>query len=97
MTVPEYGGGFDDQGAKKTAQEADRNGATTRTGSYAQCVLDDMRAQSEGKRNGFCTFRKSANVGPGSGCELRYVQRHFVNVSALERVTLRIARCDFCK
>ena len=53
VTVPEYGGGLDDQGAKKTAQDADRNGATTRTGSYAQCVLEDMRAQSDGKRNRF--------------------------------------------
>ena len=71
----------DDQSA---AQEVARDTPTTRTRSYAHCVLEDMGA-------------KDAFVGPETGCATCYARRHFLNMSALNRIMLIKSFCLFCK
>ena len=85
------------QGGWDAAQEAGRNGAATRTRSYAHCGLEDMSANNEGKRNIFLTFAQGAIFCPGSGRAKRYAQQDILNMSALERTMLSMARCEVCK
>ena len=56
-----------------------------------------MSANNDGKRNIFCTFAKGTIFGPESGRAKRYAQRDILNMSALERIMLYMARSEFCK
>ena len=92
---PEFLAGLGGPGGSRAAPKAGRKGSTRRAIRYAQCVLEDMGAKCEGKRNIFGTAAKRANVAHESGREIRYAQRCFVNVSALERTMLPMTRSTF--
>ena len=51
--VPDVWAGLGGLSGQTAAQEARRNGAAAREKLYADCVLEDKRAQSDGKRNIF--------------------------------------------
>ena len=95
--IQQFGAGLGGQGSQDAAQEAGGSGAATRTRSYAHCGLEDMSANNEGKHNIFSTFAKAAIFGPESGRAKRYAQRDILNMSALERIMLSMARSEFCK
>ena len=52
-STPDRAAGSGSQGGQDAAQEAGRNGRATRAGSYADCALEDMSANNDGKRNVF--------------------------------------------
>ena len=85
------------KGSHDTAQEAGESGAATRTRSYAHCGLEDKSANNDGKSNIFSTFAKGTIWGPESGRAKRYAQQDILNMSALERIMLSMARCEVCK
>ena len=51
--VPDVWAGLGGLSDQIVAQEARRNGAAAREKRYADCVLEDRRAKSDGKRNIF--------------------------------------------
>ena len=52
-SAPDRAAGSGSQGSQDATQEAGRNGKATRARSYADCALEDMSANNEGKRNVF--------------------------------------------
>ena len=92
---PEFLAGLGGLDGSRAAPKAGRKGSTRRAIRYAQCVLEDMGAKCEGKRNIFGTAAKRPNVAHESRREIRYAQRRFVNVSALERTMLPMTRSTF--
>ena len=51
--VPDVWAGLGGLSGQTAAQEARRNGAAARAKRYADCVLEDRCAKSDGKRNIF--------------------------------------------
>ena len=51
--VADFGAGSGGRGGQSVAQDAGRLGAATRTRSYAQCGLEVMSANNNGKGNIF--------------------------------------------
>ena len=56
-----------------------------------------MGAKCDGKRNILWAFAKRTIFGPESGCEQRYADPHFLNMSTLDRMMLMKSCCQCCK
>ena len=92
--MPDVWAGLGGLSGQTAAQEARRNGAAARAKRYADYVLEDRCAKSNGKRNKSCTLGLRAKFGSESGRARSYAQRRFVNMSAFEANMLRRARRD---
>ena len=82
--MPDVWAGLGGLSGQTAAQEARRNGAAARAKRYADCVLEDRCAKSDGKRNIFRTSGNKTENRTKRGREKRYAQRHFWTASALE-------------